>query len=217
MPPLPSLTKVAPVFFTRHFLLTIVIAVGLTCTINGIIDYFMNRDKAPFYLINDSTLPTLFIYAAIMSLLVFAGAGEVHKRIKAGKCEPIACYALKDTVIKRFLFFPIGEPNWKCRLPLWIWWCLMVPPLITYVFLLFFCWSAMGFKKLGSQNCECSIAEYVVWTEVWKGFIAAFMTATNYAAAHNDEQKELQDTLVGDDAMATTGQADLYADPATRK
>lgn len=188
---LPPLSEVSPIFFTRHFLLTIVLGTVLTCGINGLIDYFMNRDKGKWYLMDSATAPSVFIFALIMSLLTFAGSGEIHKRIKANKIEPVYRFALRNSFLKKFLFFPIGEPNWKCRLPLWIWWSVLVPGVGMYAIILIFCWMATGFRALESEDVRCTLAEYVIWTEAWKGTMVVFMTTVNYAAAHNDEQSEL--------------------------
>jgi hypothetical protein len=211
--PLPPLTHVAPIYFTRHFLLTIVLTVVMCCSINGLIDWLMHRhdDSDSFYLVDSKLAPTIFIFVFIMSFLAFAGSGEVHKRIKAGKQEAVRCYALKDTFIKRFVFFPIGEPNWKCRLPLWVWWSLMVPGMGTLVLLVAFCWAATGFHSINSKMCPTTLAMWVLWTEAWKGFIAVILTTVNYAAAHNDEQGELQVELLS--AEDKTEEAGLYTQP----
>jgi hypothetical protein len=201
MPPLPSLSVVAPIYYTRHFLLSVLVAVLMTCGVNGIIDYFMQREKGPWYLIDKNTLPSVFIYAVIMAFLVFAGSGDVHKRIRNGQCEPVRCEALKNSIWKKFFLFPMGEPNWKCRLPLWVWWCAMVPAVITYIVLIAFCSISQGFSKLQTNDCPCTLAEYVVWTELWKGCICVALVAVNYAAAHNDEQREVQESLTSGEAQ----------------
>lgn len=221
MAPLPSINRVAPVFFTAHFLITLVITIVLTCGINAIIDYFMNRDKAPYDLINKNTAPNVLIFCLIIGLLAFFGGGEVHKRIKAGKAEPVRRFALQDNFVKRFIFFPISEPNWKCRLPLFLWWCVMVPGVVILIALYLFCWISKGFGEMHTNDCTCTLAEFVIWTELWKGFGASVITAVNYAAAHNDEQKELQESLTDAataDVMVTdTESSQLYYDAPNGK
>jgi hypothetical protein len=203
---------VAPIFFTRHFLLIEVVSFVMTTGVNGLIDYFMEHHKGgPWYLISSNMVLTVLIFALIMSLLIFAGGGDIHKRIKKGLNEPVRRDALQDSVLKRFLFFPIGEPSWKKRLPLFMWWAVMVPGLITVVALYFFCWTAKGFGKLQNKDCECTLGEYVVWTEMWKGSIAVFMTAVNYAASSNDEQSELQAGLLGEDDESAAAGPDSLA------
>jgi hypothetical protein len=194
---LPSLTKLAPIFFTRHYALLLVINVVLTIIVNGLIDYFTQKGKAAHYLVEDTTVLTTCIFALIMGLIYFASSGDIHKRIKKGVCAPVTRQALRDNVFKKVFFFAMQEPNWKKRFPMFMWQSALIPGVLCYVCIFLFCWMSIGFASMEHNECKTSLAVFVVWTEVWKSICVTIIFTANYAAAHNEEQKEIQVSLVG--------------------
>lgn len=185
------MTRVGPVYYTRHFFLTLLINAVITVLINGIIDYFSNKGHA-LALVGSATMINVCIFCFIMSFLSFAGSGDIHKRIRKGMVSPVTADALRDNKFKRWYLFPIAHASWKKRLPLWILWCVVFlgVPIFFCVFL--FCWASRGFAPMHGEECKTgSLWVYVAWTETWKCVTVSVMHTVNYAAAHNDEQSEL--------------------------
>lgn len=199
------LRVVAPIFFSTHFFLLLVVTVALTVVINGVIDYFMYRNKPPWFVVDGlNTIATVMLFNVIVGILLFFSAKDIQKRVREGVSPPVDQRALRGGLGTRILFFSLCLPNWKTRLPMFllnVCWFPGVPMLIAMGF---FCWCAINFQPLGAQNCPAtSIMEYVIWTELWKGISVGIVFAMNYAAAHNDDQPEVAVSLLDDPGSAT--------------
>lgn len=192
---LPSHKSVAPIFFTGFFWIMLAINTILTVGINMGIDYGMNKNKSPpVQVIAAGSIVEVIIFTEIVSLCVFFGSGEIHKRIRNRQLRPVTRGALCDSLFKRIVLFSISEPNWKSRLPKFMVQVLFVPGLFVTVLCWMFCWMANDFK---SGPCSGTVWDLVGWNMAWKGVTVIMLFTMNFAAAHNDETPELHDESAG--------------------
>lgn len=206
-----SSDELSPIFFTPHYFVMLTINVVLCVTINGVIDYFVNRDKAAFYVMNGANAINMIIFSLILSLISFAGGGAVHKRILEGKAMPVTRRALCDTCFKKVICFSMQEPSWKKRIFLFMWNAFLFPGVFLALAVSLLCMFATGFSSLGqTDSCPVSEAANIVVIECWKAVGAAILFSMSYAAAHNEEQPELAG--VTNPIMASAlGENDIYA------
>lgn len=191
-----SLETLSPIFFDSFYVCLLVINLVLCCAINGVIDYFVNKDHGPWHVVSSSNIFNMLVFAFILSVLTFFGSGTIHKRIKEGKSPTVTRRALCDTCFKKVICFSMQEPNWKKRFCLFIWNCLLFPGVFLGVFVSLMCMFATGFKSLGQADaCEVSEAANIVVIESWKAVGMFIVFTMNFASSHNEEQPEVAEVV----------------------
>jgi len=170
------------------------ITVLLTVGVNALIDYFMYRSKPPseWAISGPATVVDFMLFAFILSVLIFFGSVGVHDRIKAGKAAAIDPDAFRATCAQRFFLFALAEPNWKKRLPLFLWQALLIPTILIYIIVVLSCWASVHFRPMAQYECRVSLGVFLLYRGVVHGVLAAFLYAQNYASAHNAAQKEIR-------------------------
>jgi hypothetical protein len=211
-----SLEHLTPIFMTTHYFVMLTVNIVLTTGINATIDYFMNRDKAPYYALSSATIVNMLLFCIIVSLIIFAGSGgPVHKRIREGQASPVTRRALCDTCFKRVILFSLQEPNWRRRVWLFPWNVIFFPGIPLAIVLSLMCLFASGFSSFGKADaCEVSEAANVIVMASWKAVGAGIIFTMAYAAAHNEEQEEIADAVQLIAPLAADGESHPYQNAA---
>ena len=190
------LTTFSRVLITPHFAGNVIFSVVSTVGMNYLIDKYIKeqqQEPAAEYVIVGQTTPIDFlIFTAIVSLIVYAGTGSIVKRITSSK-TPVTSRAprpLSATVLDESSFARVFMGGQRTALG-FVGYCLLLPGLVITCLQTFVCWRSQGYR--GDAVCKTrNLEDWLFYTEMTKGIIAAIVFTINYIAAHDERQSEIR-------------------------
>ena len=200
------LSSVSALLGTSGFIIDCVANAVITVAINAAIDYYVvggrpevEKGELP-PLLHLGTIVDVLMFTTIMATLQFAQSGKHTDAIKGGKDAPLATVAVGTWKLLGLIpgAPPLGREG-KRRYVSFLTYCLLLPGCTCFALILGSCYAyktASGDSFGGAtgtqlQECRVPLVQHVAWTEAWKCFVAVWVHAMNYVAAHDDRQAAL--------------------------